>query len=163
MKWKTGVVAVLAVGLIGIIVQYRSRPDFGEAVERSSITHAAVVEIVTALFGPPSGTSRDFEGRFCSGLGGPTGKQTLELKAEWELTGFDEDKVAALLDDVQEFLAQVDDIAQVERAPRVTGGLRVTAQGKFFSTAVLGPVAPDAERFVLTVLTGTICGYQSGL
>ncbi len=158
---------LLAVGavvvLVVVVIQWRSQPSFGESVETSGEVHAAVVDIVAASFGAPSDSSRSVQGRFCGGLGGPTDQKALNLVSKWTLAGFEEQRVAALLDVVRGFLSESTDVTESGISVGAAGDLILEAHGRLFSLSVAGPASPDATRFVVSVSTLSICGDPSTL
>jgi len=152
------VVAAIVVIFVGVVIQQRSQPDFDKSVERTAKLHADTVEIAVAAFGPPSNVQRYFSGASCGGLSGPSGKELLVLGAEWELTSFEEERVTDLLDAIQEFLTQQEDLVNPLRSTVISGGFHLSARGPLSRVAVAGPVARDAARFTLTVFTRSVCG-----
>jgi len=159
--------SLLAVGavvvLVVVVFQWRSQPSFSESVETSGEVHATVVDMVSASFGAPSDSSRSMQGRFCGGLGGPTDKKALNLVTEWTLEGFEEERVTALIDEVQEFLSESTDVTESGISVGVVGDLILEARGRLFSLSVAGPLSPSATRFVVSVSTLSICGDPSTL
>jgi hypothetical protein len=152
------VAAAIVVILVAVVIQQRSQPDFDKSVERTAELHADTVEVVAAVFGPPSNAQRYFSGASCGGLSGPSGKELLVLGAEWELTSFEEERVTDLLDEVQAFLTEQEDLGGPLRSTVMSGGFHLAARGTLARVAVAGPVARDAARFTLTVFTRSVCG-----
>lgn len=162
MKLKL-LVVVVVLALVGVVALRLSQPDLDASVERSTALHAEVVDIVIKTFGAPSDAQRYWDPARCGGLGGPTGKEPLVLVAEWPQTGFEEDRVGAVLDEAEAFLASAADVLETERSTGATGRLRLTARGQLFDISVVGPIAPDAARFVVSVATFSVCGDPSVL